>query len=241
MNAPQHLRTAIILAGGLGTRLRREVTDVPKPMAPVGGRPFLEHQMAYFIRQGVERFILSVGYKRDVIMDHFGRLWGGAAIDYAVEEEPLGTGGGLLLACLQALPDEPFLLLNGDTFFAVTVGDMLAQHQAQTAALTVALFKAPESDRYGRADLAADGRLRFLAAEPAQAGEFANGGIYLLSRNTLAAWLGQAPRKVSFETEILPGLLKADQRLFGFKSEAAFIDIGVPDDWRRAMDVIASA
>ena len=238
---PQILRTAVILAGGLGTRLRSEVADVPKPMAPVGGRPFLEHQMQYWMTQGIRRFILSVGYKREVIMDHFQRSWNGVAVDYAIEAEPLGTGGGVLLAAAQILRDEPFLLLNGDTFFHLSLSDMFAHYQSANAALSVALFKASESGRYGRADVASDGRLRLLASEPAQQGEYANGGVYILSRHALALWLSQPPRKLSFESDILPAMLRADQKLMGFRSDGAFIDIGIPDDWRRASEVIASA
>ena len=234
------LQTAVILAGGLGTRLRSEVADVPKPMAPVGGRPFLEHQMQFWIGQGIKRFILSVGYKRDVIMSHFGRSWGGAVIDYAIEDEPLGTGGGVLVAAAQISEAEPFLLLNGDTFFAISLAEMYAQHARMQADLTVALFKASESGRYGRADLDADGRLHVLASEPAQAGEYANGGIYCFTKQALAVWLMEPLRKLSFEVDILPQMLKAHQNLWGFKSEAAFIDIGIPDDWRRASQVISA-
>lgn len=109
--------TAIILAGGMGTRLRSAVPDLPKPMAPIHERPFLEHQMDYWIGQGVSRFIVSVGYMKEVIMDHFGASYRATPLTYAIEEEPLGTGGGLLLAA-QGL-SETFLVLNGDTFFEV--------------------------------------------------------------------------------------------------------------------------
>ena len=89
---------AVILAGGLGTRLREVVSDVPKPMAPVNGRPFLEHQMDFYAAQGITHFVLSVGYLAEVITKHFGDTYRGCAIDYAVETTPLGTGGGLLLS-----------------------------------------------------------------------------------------------------------------------------------------------
>ena len=102
--------TAIILAGGKGTRLRSAVPDLPKPMAPVRGRPFLAHQMDYWIDQGITRFVLSVGYKKELIMDHFGPSYNEANIDYAIEENPLGTGGGLMLAAQDIC--EPALVLK---------------------------------------------------------------------------------------------------------------------------------
>ena len=109
------VRTAIILAGGLGARLNNTVPNLPKPMAPINNRPFLEHQMDYWIGQGINRFILSVGYLKDLIIDHFGDKYKKASIEYAIEHKPLGTGGGLLLAAKNIT--EPFLVLNGDTFF----------------------------------------------------------------------------------------------------------------------------
>ena len=113
------MTTAIILAGGLGTRLRSAVPDLPKPMAPIAGRPFLAHQMDHWIGQGVSRFVLSVGYRHEAISSHFGRRFHGAAIDYVVETSPLGTGGAVKLATAGLPRDEYTLLLNGDTYFDV--------------------------------------------------------------------------------------------------------------------------
>ena len=110
--------SAVILAGGLGTRLRSAVPDLPKPMAPIGGRPFLEYQLDYWIVQGISRFVLSVGYRHEAIMQHLGTRYKGIELEYAIEKRPLGTGGGLLLAAEKASRGGPFLLLNGDTYFA---------------------------------------------------------------------------------------------------------------------------
>ena len=117
------MTTAIILAGGLGTRLRSTVPDLPKPMAPIAGRPFLAHQMDHWIGQGVSRFVLSVGYRHEAISSHFGRRFHGAAIDYVVETSPLGTGGAVKLATAGLPRDEYTLLLNGDTYFDVPLRD----------------------------------------------------------------------------------------------------------------------
>ncbi len=131
--------TAIILAGGLGIRLKKVVQDLPKPMALIRGRPFLEYQMDFWISQGVTKFILSVGYLKQTIIDHFGDSYLTASIDYIVEDEPLGTGGALLLAS-QGLK-ETFLLLNGDTFFEVDLNNLIAFHKKQQSELTLSLFK----------------------------------------------------------------------------------------------------
>ena len=113
------MTTAIILAGGLGTRLRGTLPDLPKPMAPVAGRPFLAHQLDHWIAQGVVRFVLSVGYRAVAISNHFGDRYRGVPIDYVVEPAPLGTGGALALAATKLRSNEPALLLNGDTYFDV--------------------------------------------------------------------------------------------------------------------------
>src|ERR1700730_16877403 len=124
---------AIILAGGKGTRLRAEVPDLPKPLAPVGGRPFLEHQMAYWISQGVNRFILSVGYKAEMIIGSVGAQFCDAEVVYAIEDQPLGTGGALLHAKQQLKLNEPFLVVNGDTFFYMPLLCLLRFHEEKTS------------------------------------------------------------------------------------------------------------
>src|SRR3989344_9594340 len=108
---------AIILAGGLGTRLQSVVKDLPKPMADVNGRPFLAYLMDYWIKQGVKRFILSVGYKSEIIRDYFGDEYNGVSVAYSIEKKPLGTGGGLLLALKQLNSRGDFFGFNGGTFF----------------------------------------------------------------------------------------------------------------------------
>ena len=110
---------AIILAGGLGTRLRSIVPKLPKALAPVGNRPFLAYLFDFWIAQGVDRFVLSVGYKHEIIQKEFGVSYKSAKVDSAVETAPLGTGGGLLLSWKKLRSPKPFLILNGDTFFNV--------------------------------------------------------------------------------------------------------------------------
>src|SRR5690349_1824955 len=140
--------SAVILAGGLGTRLRSAVPDLPKPMAPINGRPFLEYQLDYWIAQGIKRFVLSVGYRHEAITKHFGFRYKGVELEYAVEERPLGTGGGFLLAAEKVGRREPFLLLNGDTYFGVNLNILNACALEHDADWCMSLFRTSAKGRY---------------------------------------------------------------------------------------------
>jgi D-glycero-alpha-D-manno-heptose 1-phosphate guanylyltransferase len=159
---------AIILAGGKGMRLRAAVPDLPKPLAPVNGRPFLEHQMSYWASQGVDRFVLSIGYRAEMIIASVGSHFGAATVDYAIEERPLGTGGGLLHALPQLKLNEPFLVLNGDTFFDLPLPDLRRFHERNNSSWTVGLFPTRDSKRYLGMDLDRDDRLISLVTSSAE-------------------------------------------------------------------------
>lgn len=234
------MTTAIVLAGGLGTRLRSEVPDVPKPMAPVAGRPFLEHQLEYWIAQGVERFVLSVGYRHEIVTGHFGNSFNGAAIEYVIEESPLGTGGALLLAAQRAEIDRPCLAMNGDTYFAARLETMTQFAQTHDADWCFALFRANEPGRYMGMEVTAEGKITALKTDTAQPGRRANGGVYWINPRALAQRFGLAD-KFSLEDEYLPAALGAGQRLYGVEFDGTFIDIGVPADYRRVQTMLARA
>ena len=225
---------AVVLAGGFGTRLRSMVSEVPKPMAPVGGRPFLELLLEYWIRQGVRRFVLSIGYLAGKISAHFGTAWRGAEIAYAHEVEPLGTGGGLLLAAAEAHAKD-LLVLNGDTFFAVDLPGFVAFHRDRRADCSFSLFRSTDSTRYLGLAVEPDGLVRGM--EATQGGP-ANGGVYLFRREALATLPWRAGERASLEADMLPHGLRAGWRVYGRESTATFIDIGVPEDYRRAAEVI---
>lgn len=233
------MTSAIILAGGLGTRLRDVVPNLPKPMAPLNGRPFLEYQLDYWIAQGIRQFILSVGYRSEAIVSHFGETYGGASLKYVVEAEPLGTGGGLLLAMDLLTGNDAFLLLNGDTFFEVSISELAAFHSARQSDWTLALFRTSEVGRYMGPGIDGDGRILTLRSETVCAERLANGGVYLISPHIIRNSNLLAGRRVSLEDEIMPCALAAGGRFFGLECEGRFIDIGVPDDYRRAADVVA--
>lgn len=227
---------AIILAGGLGLRLRAAVPDLPKPLSPLKGRPFLAHLMDYWCDQGVTRFILSVGYMREKIIAAFGSEYRGVPVDYAIEETPLGTGGGLLQA-MQKLPDAaPFLLLNGDTFFTVQGSDLLKFHHQHQAQCSLSLFRSGEAGRYMAVRLGDDDRITALSDGEAEIGGFANGGVYVLDPAAFKNFALGTP--LSFERDILPQLHEQGAAIYGMACDGRFIDIGVPSDYARAADII---
>lgn len=232
------MTTAIILAGGLGTRLRSVVADVPKPMAPVAGQPFLQHQLDHWIDRGIDKFILSVGYRREAIVEYFGDCYRGIEIAYAVEDEPLGTGGGMLLALECVEGNEPFLLLNGDTFFDVDVSALLAFHRDMHSDLTFALFRANQAERFGGIEADPEGRVTALASAKADVGQLANGGVYAIEPDSLRSRFHPLGKKLSFEDEILPALLADHSRVFGMECHGRFIDIGIPADYLSAAGTI---
>lgn len=239
MVGPQAVTSAVVLAGGLGTRLRDTVPDVPKPMAAINGRPFLEIQLDYWIAQGITDIVLSVGYRREVIQSHFGERYRGARIRYAVEEQPLGTGGGLLVSAGLMPPGRPFLVLNGDTFIELRLDALAAFHAAHGSQWTFALFRTREAGRYMGMDVGADGRVRALRITPPAEGEFlANGGVYLVEPGVLQSAGWRSGDKVSLEDEVLPALHRAGCALHGMAVDGRFIDIGVPGDYFRAADLL---
>lgn len=233
--------TAIILAGGLGTRLRSVVPDLPKPMAPVNGRPFLSYLMDYWIGQSVSRIILSVGYKSHAIQDYYGSRYRHAELAYSVEKTPLGTGGGLLLALRQLQGSDDFLVLNGDTFFAVEF-DAFREYQKRTGTdMTMALLDVADNDRYGGVSMDQDGRIVSLDTSRGDAANGrVNGGAYLMKRNLFDNYIGNdLPKKCSLEDDIFPALLNSGKHMVGYLSSGRFIDIGVPEDYRRSASLLA--
>jgi len=231
------MTSAVILAGGLGTRLRSTVPDLPKPMAPIGGRPFLEYQLDYWIAQGIGRFVLSVGYRHEAIMGHFGSRYKHAELEYVIEEKPLGTGGGFLLAAEKITLGEPFLLLNGDTYFAADWKELSAYALAHDADWCFSLFRTSEQGRYMGIELSPQGRITSLKSGCTQGSRLANGGVYWVHPRALRGFRASR-EKVSLEEDMFPDALAAGQRLFGIEFTGSFIDIGVPDDYLRASTLL---
>ncbi len=229
-----------MLAGGLGTRLRSVVSDVPKPMAPVGKRPFLERLVEYWTAQGIRRFVFSVGYLADTIERHFGARWGGAEIAYAREEAPLGTGGGTLLA-LSKVHAQQVVVLNGDTFFAIELPHFAGFHEERSADCSIALFKSDDVQRYLGVELAKDGRIAGFGAGNRSEGTLVNGGVYLFRAEALRQVPWRAGERLGLEADVLGWGIANGWNVYGCQFSGSFIDIGVPEDYARAPTVLGSS
>ena len=226
----------IILAGGLGTRLRSEVKDVPKCMALVAGKPFLWYLLTDLKKyKDVKRVILSVGYLREVIFEWIPTIKDEFpfVFDYAIEEEPLGTGGGIKLALSKSQTND-VVVLNGDTFFAVNLRELMEAHRLYPSAVTLVLKPMQDFERYGRVIIdEVDKRIvEFKEKEYCTKG-LINGGVYVI--NKLEPIFEGLPEKFSFETAVLEPQCKVG-KLFGVVQKGYFIDIGIPGDYYKAND-----
>ena len=228
---------AIVLAGGLGTRLRPVISDLPKPMAPVNGFPFLHYLFLYLQRQGVTDVVLSVGYKADVIKDFFGEKYSRVNITYSLEDEPLGTGGGIAQA--MSMIDSDAFVLNGDTFFDIDLSELHYFHQEKNADVSFALKRMHDFDRYGTVEIGnCDRVLQFHEKHYCHHG-LINGGAYVLGKDIFKKAEKiegtPLPHKFSFEKDILEKhLLPLHYHAREFDNY--FIDIGIPEDYQKVQE-----
>jgi D-glycero-alpha-D-manno-heptose 1-phosphate guanylyltransferase len=215
------------------------VADVPKSMASIDGRPFLEYLLDHCIDQGMESFTLCVGYRHQAITSHFGMQYRGKPVRYAIEESPLGTGGALLNALHAFRFDTPVFVLNGDTYFAVDFDRLNAFAGMHGAQIAFALFETNDTARYTALDVDARGRIvQFDASNGPR--HLANGGVYWLNPVAFAAGTDFRGEPRSLEVDLLPELLAAGASLYGLVFAEPFIDIGVPEDYRRAQTWLPS-
>lgn len=224
---------AIILAGGLGTRLQQTVSDLPKSMAPLGGRPFLEYLLKYLENNFVQNVVLSLGYKADLITEHFGAAYRKLNLSFIVEDEPLGTGGAVMKA-LDNTRSDNVIVLNGDTLFDVDLPEMLQQHIISKAQVTIALHEVPDTGRYGAVITNNDGRI--VAFQEKQSGTGRgqiNGGVYIIRREYLKTL--NLPENFSIEKDLFQAHF-SDVSYYGYYGSGYFIDIGIPADYSRACD-----
>lgn len=232
------IKEAIILAGGLGTRLRSAVPELPKCMAPVGGRPFIQYVTEYFRRAGVEHFIFALGYKSEFFDAFFATVFPQGGYSVSLEQEPLGTGGAIRQACTLARTGT-VLILNGDTFFGINLAALSVFHEAKDADCSLCLKPMHNFDRFGVVEL--DERDRVISFREKQYYTLGliNGGVYAL--NVPRFLKEELPEKFSFEKEYLEkkeSLEKGGRRLYGIIQNNYFIDIGIPGDYRRVQDEI---
>lgn len=227
----------LVLAGGLGTRLAGVLGDAPKVLAPVGGRPFLDHLLAWLKRSGARRVVLALGHRAEQVEAH---LRATPARDLSVvttiEPRPLGTAGAIR-HCAQLLRTDPVMVMNGDTWLDADLGRFVAGFRASGRLGAVLCAEVEDAGRYGRIDIAPDGTVRrFAEKDPRASGpDLINAGIYLFSRTMLAIVNGSDG--ASLERDILeklpPGTLHAHRA-----DGARFVDIGTPDSLARASAII---
>ena len=221
---------AIILAGGLGTRLAGVIGDVPKCMAPVAGKPFLHYLVKYLEAQGCTRLVLSLGYRYEQVLEWINTQAFLFPVDYVIEREPLGTGGGIRKAMLKTV-GENVAILNGDTFFDLGLKALLGAHLSAGAATTLALKPMRDFERYGTVTVDDAQRITAFAEKQPMAEGLINGGVYIIRREAFLST--PLPEKFSFEKDYLEARV-SEGKFSGYTSEGYFIDIGVPDDYARA-------
>jgi len=226
---------AIILAGGLGTRLRSAVPDLPKCLAPVAGRPFLFYVINYLRSQGINDFIFSLGYKHELITDYLERDFATLSYKTVIEEEPLGTGGAIRLAAAQAHSSQ-VIVTNGDTLFRADIPAMLQLHNSSHAVCTLALKPMNHFDRYGVVEINDEGRITAFKEKQQYEQGTINGGLYVIDREALLATA--LAEKFSFEKDFLEARYAQD-KLYGIAQDNYFIDIGIPDDYNQAQQDLA--
>ena len=224
------LPQAVVLVGGLGTRLKDVVRDRPKCMAPIAGRPFLEYLLCFLRSQGVSEVILAVGYRADQVVEHFGngnRL--GLKLSYSFEQSLLGTGGALKLA-ENLLRGNHVLVMNGDSIADVPLRALIEYHTRKRAVATIALVEVPEVARYGAVILEPDGQIVRFKEKSVKGKGWVNAGVYVLEREVIAN--SPSEGQVSLERDVFERL--AGSGLYGFPFDGFFIDIGTPEAYNKA-------
>ncbi|HVE43530.1 MAG TPA: nucleotidyltransferase family protein [Gammaproteobacteria bacterium] len=221
---------AIILLGGFGTRLQSVLTDLPKPMAPIQGKPFLSYLLDYLQAQGFDSVIFSVHHLYEKIQSYFGNQYQRMHIEYAIEEKPLGTGGAIAHSLRFLSTEEPVFVLNGDTFLRLDYQKMYEQHLKYMPSLSMALRAVDVVSRYGKV-LVENHRVTAFKEKGETGSGFINAGVYLLQPNLFSSF--DLPDQFSFETDFLFPHLKTLTPV-AFPCHDYFIDIGIPEDLARA-------
>jgi mannose-1-phosphate guanylyltransferase len=225
---------AVLLVGGLGTRLRSAVSSLPKALASVGDRPFLELLVRQLARQGISQLVMCTGYLAEKIEKTLGDGSSfGVKIEYSKEEAPLGTAGALKLAQRYFQDESEFLVLNGDSFLQIDFSELISFHQKHDGLATIAVVPVQNASRYGTVQVEADDRvLRFAEKTGDHVPGIINAGVYVFG----CAIFAQIPEgAASLERDIFPNLLELG--VYAFEQRRLFIDIGTPDDYGRAKEM----
>jgi D-glycero-alpha-D-manno-heptose 1-phosphate guanylyltransferase len=221
---------AIVLAGGLGTRLRDAVPELPKCMAPVNGQPFISYVIGHLEQQGIGHFIFALGYRSDAFIEYLSERLPQGNYEITIEQFPLGTGGAIQFACRQAR-QENVVVVNGDSLFKTDLFYQADFHFAHDAHCTLALKPMKDFNRYGAVELNPDHTIASFREKQFLEKGLINGGVYIL--NVRSFFNKFLPEAFSFETDYLQQYFD-EKNMYGVISDAYFIDIGVPEDYDRA-------
>jgi D-glycero-alpha-D-manno-heptose 1-phosphate guanylyltransferase len=228
---------AVLLVGGLGTRLRSVVPSAPKVLASLGKRSFLQLLVSQLRSQGIRRLVMCTGYLAEQIENKFGngQSWE-VTIEYSREEQPLGTAGAVKLAARYLQDDSEFLVMNGDSFLEIDFRNFMEFHRSHDAMATIAVFRVENTNRYGTVNVDVNGRiLGFAEKTGREVPGLVNGGVYVFNRAVLQC-IPEQP--ASLEKDIFPQLL--DQGVYAQEQHGMFIDIGTPADYARAQGLCDS-
>ena len=226
------ITNVIILAGGLGTRLKSAVPDLPKCMAPVAGKPFIAYVINELQQQGIQHFIFALGYKNESFHAFLREVLPSGNYQLSIEEEPLGTGGAIKKACT-LLSEKNTLVANGDTLFKIDINVLGKFHDSRSAECTLSLKPMKQFSRYGVVELNPDQSIRDFKEKQFYEEGYINGGVYALDADQFSK--EDLPAKFSFEKDYLEKMYK-DRRMFGVVQDKYFIDIGIPEDYERAQE-----
>ena len=220
---------AIILAGGLGTRLKSIVSDVPKCMAPIHGIPFINFIIAYLQQQGVQHFIFALGYKSNMVIEYVQKHYPTFNASFTIENTALGTGGAIQLAAQQAKTND-VLVLNGDTLFNINLKQFFLNHVQTNAHFSVALKQMHNFDRYGAVTVNSNNRLQAFNEKQFCNKGLINAGVYILNIPTFLSL--QLPMQFSFEKAYMEKYIGI-HTMYGITFTNYFIDIGIPTDYEQ--------
>ncbi len=228
------LNTAIILAGGMGTRLKTIISDLPKPMAPIMNVPFLTYQLNYLKHFGIKKVIFSVGYLSEKIIAHYNQSFENISIEYSIEKNPLGTGGGIRMA-MSNLKEDLVLILNGDSFFDLDLEQFYNLHLEQKSDFSLALRYVNNSERYGNIEFNSSNQITsFIEKNQLNQSGYINAGVYILSKKL---YLQNTKPDINFSIEKEFFEKQLNQLIIkGFEFKDYFIDIGIPEDYLKAQD-----
>jgi NDP-sugar pyrophosphorylase family protein len=222
---------AVLLVGGLGTRLRPVVSSTPKALAAVGDSSFLELLVRQLRHQGIRRLVMCTGHLGEQIEEKFGdgRPWD-VAIEYSRELSPMGTAGALKLAQPYLRDDADFLVMNGDSFVEADLRRLIEFHRQHDGLASMAVVRVEDAARYGTVQLENDGRVAGFAEKAGRAvGGMVNAGIYIFDRS-IFEYIPEGP--ASLERDVFPRVL--EHGVYALEQKGMFIDIGTPDDYARA-------